>query len=431
MTAREDRLESWKEIAAYLERTTRTCQKWEAEYGLPIRRLDDSPRARVYAFKSDLDDWLERVLRETEAREAEAAKAAARSAVDIAEPSPDAPAVSRSSVANKAYWAGRGAMERFLTIRDPADMTMAIDMFKKTRDEDPQNPLAYLGLGDAYRWDYSFQGMRPERLELMTRNYEKARELAPDMAETHVGVGWSRYFRGDIAAASESFRRADGIKPFDPEIDLEIANFLVGLGHPDRAARRFTRILAGSGTHSRALWIRALCAEWVGDYGASLADVNKCLEREPTSGYLRCMRARLMILTGDLSEAAAELSVAETLCRRGGDVEFTKALLWAARGDRKRAEDALARPARTTVLHNYIETMVHASLGDVDETVDLIAQTIETGFARLVTHPYSYPYLANPNNHFYDPLRRDPRFLKIVAKQRRRYKKELAWLGDL
>ncbi len=430
MTAREDRLESWKEIAAYLERTTRTCQKWEAEYGLPVRRLDDSPRARVYAFKSELDDWLERILRETGSREA-AAGTGARTAVDAAEPPSGRPPVSRSPVANKAYWAGRNAVERFLATRNPAELATAIDMFVVVRDEDPQNPLAYLGLGDAYRWDYSFMGMRPDRLALMTGSYAKARELAPDMAEANIGVGWSRYFPGDIAGAAEAFGRAAKLRPGDPEVDLEIANFLIGLGHPDRAARRFTEVLTRAPSRSRALWLRALCLEWIGDYRASLADVNASLALEPTSGYLRCMRARLMILTGDLSEAEAEISVADSLHRSGGDVEFTKALLWAARGDRKRAEDALARPARATVLQNYIETMVHASLGDVDETVDLIDQTVESGFVKFVAHAYFYLYLVNPNNHFYDPLRRDPRFRKIVARQKRRYEEESAWLGDL
>jgi hypothetical protein len=31
-----DRLESWKEIAAYLKRGARTVQRWEAEEGLPV-----------------------------------------------------------------------------------------------------------------------------------------------------------------------------------------------------------------------------------------------------------------------------------------------------------------------------------------------------------------------------------------------------------
>jgi Flp pilus assembly protein TadD len=430
MTAREDRLESWKEISAYLERTVRTCQNWEAAYGLPIRRIGDTPKARVYAYKAELDDWLERVLRETEARGAAAVVPAGRIALDVAGPL-DAPVISRSGVANKAYGAGLKATERFLATRDPAALAMAVDMFEKVRDEDPRNALAYLRLGDIYRWDHCLLGMRPGRLGLMMRNYARAYELAPDLAETNVGRGWSRYFPGDVSGAAESFGRAVKIKPDDPDVNLEIGNFLVGLGHPDRAVRRFTKVLAGSAARSRARWLRALCYEWVGNYDAALADGTRALALEPTSGYLRCMQARLMILTGDLPEAEAELAVAEALSRGSGDVDFTRALLWAARGDRARAEEALSRPARATVLYNYIETMVHAALGDVEDTIDLIASTIETGFSRLVAHAYFYLYLANPNNHFYDPLRGEPRFVEILERQKRRYEEESARLGDL
>ena len=52
-------LESWKEISAYLDRTVKTCQRWEQELDLPVRRLDGTPRARVFAYKDELDVWLE------------------------------------------------------------------------------------------------------------------------------------------------------------------------------------------------------------------------------------------------------------------------------------------------------------------------------------------------------------------------------------
>jgi tetratricopeptide (TPR) repeat protein len=52
-------LESWKEISDYLKRTVKTCQRWEQELELPIRRLDGTPRARVFAYKDELDYWLE------------------------------------------------------------------------------------------------------------------------------------------------------------------------------------------------------------------------------------------------------------------------------------------------------------------------------------------------------------------------------------
>jgi TolB-like protein/Flp pilus assembly protein TadD len=52
----DDRLDSWKEIAAYLKRDTRTVRRWESE-GLPVRRKVHKKQASVYAYKSDIDAW--------------------------------------------------------------------------------------------------------------------------------------------------------------------------------------------------------------------------------------------------------------------------------------------------------------------------------------------------------------------------------------
>lgn len=53
----EDRLDSWKEIAAYLRREVRTVQRWEKSAGLPVHRLQIDKQGTVYAYKSELDDW--------------------------------------------------------------------------------------------------------------------------------------------------------------------------------------------------------------------------------------------------------------------------------------------------------------------------------------------------------------------------------------
>ena len=57
LRAPEDRLESWKEIAAYLKRGVRTVQRWERDEGLPIYRHEHQKRATPYAFTSELDTW--------------------------------------------------------------------------------------------------------------------------------------------------------------------------------------------------------------------------------------------------------------------------------------------------------------------------------------------------------------------------------------
>ena len=51
------RLESWKEIAAYLDRDVRTVQRWERSDELPVRRLQHAKLASVYAYTDELDEW--------------------------------------------------------------------------------------------------------------------------------------------------------------------------------------------------------------------------------------------------------------------------------------------------------------------------------------------------------------------------------------
>jgi Tol biopolymer transport system component len=53
----EKRLESWKEIEAYLKRDVRTLRRWEKEEGLPVHRHPHKIRSSVYAYPSEIDAW--------------------------------------------------------------------------------------------------------------------------------------------------------------------------------------------------------------------------------------------------------------------------------------------------------------------------------------------------------------------------------------
>jgi transcriptional activator of cad operon len=55
--ASDDRLESWKDIAAYLRRDVRTVQRWEQTDGLPVHRHKRAHRPIPYAYKSEIDAW--------------------------------------------------------------------------------------------------------------------------------------------------------------------------------------------------------------------------------------------------------------------------------------------------------------------------------------------------------------------------------------
>ena len=52
------KLESWKEIAAYLGRTVRTAQRWEKTESLPVHRHHHDRQGTVFAHPAELEQWL-------------------------------------------------------------------------------------------------------------------------------------------------------------------------------------------------------------------------------------------------------------------------------------------------------------------------------------------------------------------------------------
>jgi len=76
------KLESWKEIAAYLQRDVSTVRRWEKYEGLPVHRHEHRQRSSVYAIPAELDAW--RVSRQPEPEAAPAPPVIGRLAIAAA-----------------------------------------------------------------------------------------------------------------------------------------------------------------------------------------------------------------------------------------------------------------------------------------------------------------------------------------------------------
>jgi TolB-like protein/Tfp pilus assembly protein PilF len=55
--SQDPRLDSWKEIAAYLNRHVTTVRRWEKQEALPVHRHVHDKLGSVYAFREELDAW--------------------------------------------------------------------------------------------------------------------------------------------------------------------------------------------------------------------------------------------------------------------------------------------------------------------------------------------------------------------------------------
>lgn len=60
-----ERLDSWKAIAAYLGRDAGTVRRWERTRGLPVHRVPGGKGSSVFAYKSEIDAWLQSAAQET------------------------------------------------------------------------------------------------------------------------------------------------------------------------------------------------------------------------------------------------------------------------------------------------------------------------------------------------------------------------------
>lgn len=65
---RSTALTTWKEIAYYVGKSVRTVQRWERDFGLPVRRPNNaSPKSPVLIETVDLDRWMRRTFNREQA----------------------------------------------------------------------------------------------------------------------------------------------------------------------------------------------------------------------------------------------------------------------------------------------------------------------------------------------------------------------------
>ena len=329
--------------------------------------------------------------------------------------------------ATRFYESARAIERKYTLSLVPADLEKVIGLFDQAREADPGCALAYLGLGDAYQMRFVYEGRDPEALRLMNESYRRAYEIAPDRAETNVGVAWAQFFKQDNDQAYAYLRKALELDPASLYVLTDIGSFLQSIGVLERSVEYFTRVIKAGGATAVVFWFRAWSYEQMGFYESALADYDKMIELEPADFLSRCHRARVLTLMRRNDAAAAELAMAETFAPGNAYVGAVRALLAAGKGDRKAALKAIA-PARAkglAVQQTYYVSRVYAVLGMKGEAIDDIEYAIGHAFDEVHDYAYFFPYLNNRRDHFYDKLRGEPRFAEILRREEHKYAERL------
>jgi len=263
------RLDSWKEIASFFVRDERTVRRWEKEQALPVHRVPGGAKGRVFAYESELREWLmasQAVNEGIHSRESEVenptipsklvkprshfhsieklAGVLAACGILIAAlafyHSGRPPWVHASVTTNSAARGSIGSSNAeaedlylkgryFWNKRTPDDLNRAVDYFTQAIVRDPGYARAYAGLADCYNLLREYSAMPdseayPRALAAAT----KAVELDDNLAEAHTSLAFVTFFwNWDAVGAEREFKHALALNPADARAHHWYASFLL------------------------------------------------------------------------------------------------------------------------------------------------------------------------------------------------------------
>lgn len=417
------RLDSWKEIAVYLNRTVRTVQRWERELGLPVHRVKRQKLPAVFAYAHELDAWWQERRVEVEADESLEQQPASPAPVD------QAPGVKQSAVvdaglvrtrrvgrtmamtgvamllgmaaiplwgtyraaesrrqAEALYTQGRAAWNQ----RTPAGFRQAIEQFEQAIALDPQNARAYAGLADSHALLEAF-GVEPaaEALPQALAAAERAVALAPGLGEAHTSLAFVLWEMNDREAALRRIEQAIVLDPNYATARHWYALFLQDAGRYADAVREGT--LARSLNPASAVIGSdlAIMLRNAGEPDLARALLEELVVENPTFPGHRHELAEAYRLAGRFDLALEQMSYAVKLGDARGTTLARLAWLQARNGVPKEAAST-ARRLRTmheqgkhVPQHAMVEALTAS--GDFDSAFRLLAEGIRTEAAWVST----------------------------------------------
>ena len=100
------------------------------------------------------------------------------------------------------------------------------------------------------------------------------------------------------------------------------------------------------------------------------------------------------------------------------DIQYTRALVYALRGDKERGLELIEGIERYYYYHSLF-SHIYAVSGMEDEALQVIQDGIEKGYKKIKT--YIYTYLELLNDPYFVELRGNPRFQEILQSQKEKY----------
>jgi len=420
-----DRLDSWKEIAAYLNRSERTVRRWEDNEELPVHRLQHDKRGSVYAYTRELDTWRvsRRVVVEATADEPPSRRirpvwwvagilaiVTAAVVVGMQARAANAELAERGTSNDEAWQALQRAA--FGANAGRVQIETGIRYYRQATELDPKFARAWGGLATAHM-ALTWFGERPpsDTMNEARRYAEEARRLNPSLGSAWRVLGnVSHFFDWNHKLAEAQLRRSIELNPQDATALSWYGDFLVDMRRFDEARVSYTRAI-----HTSPRWLEPAIAisnihTFTGQPTQAIVEEERTLETEPNYGLGLHFLGRAYLASRDWPKAIERLRKSNEII---GSVPFTLGGLGyalAVSGQRDEAQrimqDLISRREKG-YYPAFPIAQIELGLGHTDAALDWLERAVgerHTGFYFPSVDP------------IYDSVRSLSRFRALMAR---------------
>jgi len=293
---------------------------------------------------------------------------------------------------------------KYVITFDEAEFQEGIELLNRSIESEPEYAMAYFGLAWAY--EHHFQvtdnGSDADSVKFFA---ERAYTLDPESASINAIKGYVLYVHeNEHDKAFEYFKKALEINP-----NIGDVNFLAGTcflyhGLYEQALRFLQRASSLNPYYFWTPYKIAICYMNIGDFKNAAHYFEEYFELSPVALMFPGRYISLLVQMNDLERVEELIHDMEKSHPDYGGLPYCKALLYAARGEK---EEALAL---------YRNSAILAMLDMKDEALDALQSEIRG----TIKTPYIL-YRDLLTNPFYNNLRDDNRFKKILAREHKLY----------
>ncbi|WP_446742713.1 tetratricopeptide repeat protein [Silvibacterium acidisoli] len=380
-----EKLESWKEIAAFFRREVRTVQLWEKREGLPVRRQLHNKIGSIFAYRTDLERWWRERLHSDEARPQVAEKAILQRAV------PAASAEQRSGISHSSAVTPDNLLARhacslgnyFWSQRSRSALLRSMQYFEDAIELDSEYAEGYAGLANAYV-SLSYNHLMPSREAASKAHAAIDTAMRLDRNNLQVGNAFINVMTNctwQWEKAQQQYLRMHETGHLDGRTIQLYSSLLAAMGQHDKAVELALQAHRLSPSMAQVSGQAALAYLYGGDYSSALHFIHHTLELEPrfTMGYVTLGRIESEL--GQWNKAITAFNKAAENMSHSLLSQALLAFAFAGSGEENRARRMLAEvEARSSesCYPAYETAAVYALLDERDSALNCLKRAIKT-----------------------------------------------------